>query len=70
MSDKKLEVIKNLQQAEAIYVIMSGFTKMPYVACDEETFDDKVWRIRNSSSQRFILSRNFVRIRQFQCLMN
>ena len=29
-----------------------------------------VWRIRNSSSQRFILSRNFVRIRQFQCLMN
>ena len=43
MSDKKLEVIKNLQQAEAIYVIMSGFTKMPYVACDEETFDDKVF---------------------------
>ncbi len=43
MSDKKLEVIKNLQQAEAVYVIMSGFTKMPYVVCDEVTFDDKVF---------------------------
>ena len=43
MSDKKLEVIKNLQQTEAIFVIISGFTKMPYVACDEETFDDKVF---------------------------
>lgn len=43
MSDKKLEVIKHLQQAEAVYVIMSGFTTMPYVVCDEETFDDKVF---------------------------
>lgn len=43
MSDKKLEVIKNLQQTEAIFVIISGFTKMPYVACDEKTFDDKVF---------------------------
>ena len=42
MSDKKIEVIKHLQQAEAIYAIMSGFTKQPYVVCDEETFDDKV----------------------------
>lgn len=40
--NEKLELIKKIQNAEQVYAIMSMFTKMPYVVCDEETFDDEV----------------------------
>lgn len=67
MSDKKIEVIKHLQQAEAIYVIMSGFTKQPYVVCDEETFDDKVFiyfeeEPAKEAAKKLLEAGNFVQI--------
>ena len=38
----KESVIKNLQGAECFYVPFSISTKMPYVICDEEDFDDQI----------------------------
>lgn len=67
MNDKKIELIKRLQQAEAVYVIMSGFTKMPYVACSEETFDDKVFIYFEEASakeagKKLLEAGNFIQI--------
>ena len=49
MSEKELsaeEIKRNtlplLRHAETIYVLMSVCTKMPYVVCDPETYDDEV----------------------------
>lgn len=38
----KHTAIEQLKNAEEIYVLMSPCTRMPYVLCDEETFDDEV----------------------------
>ena len=38
----KQQVLNQLRNAKEIYVIMSLCTKMPYVVCDKETFDDEV----------------------------
>lgn len=42
MENEKLELMKKLQQSDEVYVIMSVFTKMPFVVCNEETFDDEI----------------------------
>ena len=42
VSTEMKQVLVNLRNLEEIYVIMSGVTKMPFVLCDEETFDDEV----------------------------
>lgn len=34
--------IKQLQNLEELYIIYSGYTKMPFVECDPETFDDQI----------------------------
>ncbi|MFI3238490.1 MAG: SseB family protein [Lachnospiraceae bacterium] len=39
----KQELIKKIPSAESIYVIYSQITKMPYVSCHEETFDDFIY---------------------------
>ena len=67
MNNEKVEMIKKLQQAEALYVIMSGFTKMPYVACGEETFDDKVFiyfeeAAAKEKGKELLEAGNFVRV--------
>lgn len=36
------ELLTKLQNAEAVYTLISEYTKMPYVVCDKETFDDEV----------------------------
>lgn len=36
------EFIRQIPAKEMVYVIYSGFTKAPYVSCNEETFDDEV----------------------------
>lgn len=41
MMDKK-EVMDKLRQAGEIYALVSVCTKMPFVVCDPETFDDEV----------------------------
>ncbi len=35
-------MIKKLQAMKTLYAIYSPLTKMPYIECDEETFDDEV----------------------------
>ena len=42
VSTQMKQALVNLRNLEEIYVIMSGVTKMPFVLCDEETFDDEV----------------------------
>lgn len=41
-SEKVQETLRTLRNAKEIYVIMSGVTHLPFVMCDEETFDDEV----------------------------
>lgn len=42
MRDER-QVSMEIQRAKELYVIMSGSTKLPYVECNEETFDDEVF---------------------------
>lgn len=42
MSADKSQILKKLRESEAIYVLMSDCTRMPFVVCDPETFDDQV----------------------------
>ena len=41
MGISKEEAIKELQTREEIFVAYSQATKLPYVKCDEETFNDQ-----------------------------
>lgn len=43
MNEEKVKLIYKLRQAEKIYTLMSKYTRMPYVVCDEETYDDEVF---------------------------
>ena len=44
MSEGKDRLLLQMKEAEgAVYVLISGFTKEPYVECDAETYDDKVF---------------------------
>ncbi len=45
-------VLQKLRNSEAIYVIMSGCTRMPYVVCDEETFDDEIFLFFNEEDAK------------------
>ena len=36
-------LIKKFQKFENIFVLFSQTTKLPFVECDEETFDDQVY---------------------------
>lgn len=42
MGADKGTVLKQLQQSENIYVILSKCTRMPFVLCDPETYDDEI----------------------------
>lgn len=37
------EMIRTIQKASEIYTIASGCTRMPYVVCDPDTFDDEIF---------------------------
>ncbi len=39
----KQEVIQGMMKNEKIFVIFSARTRMPYVVCDPETFDDQIY---------------------------
>ena len=43
MGISKEEAIKELQTREEVFVAYSQATKLPYVKCDEETFNDQAW---------------------------
>ena len=38
MSVDKSSVLKKLRESDAIYVLMSDCTRMPFVVCDPETY--------------------------------
>ncbi|MEE1242683.1 MAG: SseB family protein [Frisingicoccus sp.] len=42
MSVDKKTVMQKLQQASEIYMILSNYTRMPFVMCDPETFEDEI----------------------------
>lgn len=43
ITEEEKKVLVKLRNAETIYVLTSDFTRMPFVECDEETFDDEVF---------------------------
>lgn len=43
MGLNKETVIKELQNRERVFVAYSQATKLPYVTCDEETYNDQAW---------------------------
>lgn len=42
MTDEKT-TLGQLRMTEALYVLMSDFTRMPFVECSEENYDDEVF---------------------------
>ena len=40
--DRKKQTMERLRSSEAVYVLMSGGTKLPYVICDPDTYDDQI----------------------------
>ena len=73
MTVDKTLLIKNVQKRETMLVAYCGFTGMPLVVCDPETFNDQVWifetepllqefakkiyRTQNSSERRSVQER-------------
>ena len=43
MAITKQEAVKALQTRDLLYVAYAHATKMPYVICDEESFNDQAW---------------------------
>lgn len=41
-TEERQKIMKILQQPEELFVLASDSTRMPYVECDEETFDDEI----------------------------
>ena len=40
--DMKKAVLEKLRVSEAVFVLLSGCTRLPYVECDPETYDDQI----------------------------
>lgn len=47
MDEQKKELIKKIQTAPGVFTILSRATRLPYVVCDSETFNDQVWIFAN-----------------------
>lgn len=45
-------IIKKLRNSEEFYVLFSQATKMPFVTCDKETFNDQVWIFDNEKQMQ------------------
>ena len=43
ITEEKKQILMRLRNTEALYTLMSDFTRMPFVECDDETFDDEVF---------------------------
>ena len=46
------DAVKELQARETVFVAYSQATKLPYVTCGEETYNDQVWFCRRGNSER------------------
>lgn len=52
ITDEKRKLLGQLRLTEALYVLMSDFTRMPFVECSEENFDDEVFVIFRKKMQK------------------
>ena len=43
MDDNRKELIRKIQTLGEVYTILSRATRLPYVVCDPESFNDQVW---------------------------
>lgn len=43
ITEEKKQTLSVLRNSEEIYMLMSACTKMPFVVCDPETYDDKIF---------------------------
>lgn len=43
MGISKEDAVKELQNRDIVYVAYSQATKLPYVKCDEESYNDQAW---------------------------
>lgn len=43
ITEEKKQMLMKLRNTEALYTLTSDFTRMPFVECDDETFDDEVF---------------------------
>ena len=41
------EAVKEIQGRESVFIVYSQATKLPYVTCGEETYNDQVWLFAN-----------------------
>ena len=58
--ERKKATMEKLRNSEAVYVIMSNCTRMPYVVCDSETYDDEVLVYYTERKTRRRQQRSFV----------
>ena len=42
--------VKKLQKLDGFYTVFSPLTRMPYVACDDETVDDQIYDYSSEAS--------------------
>lgn len=43
LTEEKKNKVQKLQELEQMYVLYSQMTKMPFVTCDPESFNDQIW---------------------------
>ncbi len=54
MATDSSSIIEELEKCEEIFILYSGFTHLPFIECDDETFDDQVYIFTTQEmTQRF-----------------
>lgn len=71
MPEAKKELLVKLRKSEVVYTLMSLYTRMPYVVCDEETYDDEIYlyfteQEARQAAESMIKEKNRVRIVQVE----
>lgn len=50
--NRKISTLEKLKTAEAVYVLLSRITNLPYVECDPETYDDQIFLFYSEENAR------------------
>ena len=50
--NRKISTLEKLKTAEAVYVLLSRITNLPYVACDPATYDDQIFLFYSEENAR------------------
>lgn len=56
ISEEMKQALGRFRDAEEIYVLMSDFTRMPYVECDADTMDDEIFLYFDEDDAKFAAS--------------